>query len=231
MLHILRSRIVTASAGFVFALTGCGGGSYTPPPINLSVSVNNTTVTVPPNGMPVNVPVTIVAPTETATFTIAGLPAGVSESYKESESNPSGLLTLIANRLDSARHLYAHDHRWLVRSNCIGDFHAGHQRPAQARQRECFAYRQAECGDSVNAIVGLPPDFLCSLVAPAHIMRLSLRESRIRGRIDCSVQEIRVAPSFSAQVRLGEPGAPVLFLLDLVTTQTPSGPAPIHAES
>jgi hypothetical protein len=47
--------------------------------------------------MPVNVPVTIVAPTETATFTISGLPAGVSESYKESESNPSGLLTLVAN--------------------------------------------------------------------------------------------------------------------------------------
>jgi hypothetical protein len=96
VLHILRSRIVTASAGLVFALSGCGGGSYTPPPVNLSVSVNNATVTVPANGMPVNVAVTIVAPTETATFTIAGLPAGVSESYKESESNPSGLLTLIA---------------------------------------------------------------------------------------------------------------------------------------
>ena len=96
MLHILWSRVVTASAGFVYVLAGCGGGSYTPPPINLSVSVNNATVTVPNNGTPVNVAVTIVAPTETATFTIAGLPAGVSESYKESESNPSGLLTLIA---------------------------------------------------------------------------------------------------------------------------------------
>ena len=94
MLHILRSRIVTA--GFVFALTGCGGGNNTPPPINLSVSVNNATVTVPANGTLVNVPVTIVAPTETASFTIAGLPAGVSYSYKESESNPSGLLTLSA---------------------------------------------------------------------------------------------------------------------------------------
>jgi hypothetical protein len=84
------------TAGFVFALTGCGGGSYTPPPINLSVSVNDSTVTVPANGTLVNVPVTIVAPTETATFAIAGLPAGVSYSYKESESNPSGLLTLTA---------------------------------------------------------------------------------------------------------------------------------------
>jgi hypothetical protein len=96
-LHILWSRIVTTSTGLVFVLSGCGGGSYTPPPINLSVSVNNATVTVLANETPVNVPVTIVAPSETATFNIAGLPAGVSESYRESESNPSGLLTLIAN--------------------------------------------------------------------------------------------------------------------------------------
>lgn len=85
------------SAAFLFTLVGCGGGTYAPPPINLSVSVNNTTITVPPNGSAVNVPVTIVAPTETATFTIASLPAGVSYNYKESESNPSGLLTLVAN--------------------------------------------------------------------------------------------------------------------------------------
>src|SRR6202035_4721421 len=44
-----------------------------------------------------NVPVVIVAPTETATFAISGLPAGVTDNYKESESNPSGLLTLVAN--------------------------------------------------------------------------------------------------------------------------------------
>jgi hypothetical protein len=96
VLHILRSKVVTriATAGFIFALAGCGGGNNTPPPVNLSVSVNNATVTVPANGTLVNVPVTIVAPTETASFTIAGLPAGVSYSYKESESNPSGLLTL-----------------------------------------------------------------------------------------------------------------------------------------
>ena len=86
------------SAAFLLALAGCGSrASFAPPPINLSVSVNNATVTVPPNGAAVNIPVTIVAPTETATFTIAGLPAGVSYNYKESESNPSGLLTLIAN--------------------------------------------------------------------------------------------------------------------------------------
>jgi hypothetical protein len=96
-LQLLRSRIGLASAAFVFAVTGCGGGTFAPQPINLSVSVNNTTVVVPPNGTPVYVQVIIVAPTETATFTISGLPGGVSESYRESESNPSGLLTLVAN--------------------------------------------------------------------------------------------------------------------------------------
>ncbi len=79
-------------------LTGCGGGtSFSPAPINLSVSVNNATVTVPNNGTLVNLPVTIIAPTETASFHITGLPAGVTDVYKESESNPSGLLTLSAN--------------------------------------------------------------------------------------------------------------------------------------
>jgi hypothetical protein len=50
-------------------------------------------------GSSVSVPVTIVAPTETVIFTITSLPAGVSQNYKESESNPSGLLTLQANSL------------------------------------------------------------------------------------------------------------------------------------
>jgi hypothetical protein len=84
------------SAALTFALIGCGGGTFAPQPFNLSVSVN-ATVYVPPNGTAVNIQVIIVAPTETATLTIAGLPAGVSYNYQESESNPSGLLTLIAN--------------------------------------------------------------------------------------------------------------------------------------
>jgi hypothetical protein len=105
MHSFLRSGIEVAAAGLVLVLItgGCGGmTSFSPPPIVLSVSVNNTTVVVPPTGMAVNIPVTIVAPTETATFTINGLPAGVSDSYKESESNPSGLLTLIANSTTKA---------------------------------------------------------------------------------------------------------------------------------
>jgi hypothetical protein len=89
--------IGVASAGFVLALTSCGGASsFSPPPTNLSVSLSNATIVVPPNGMQINVLVTIVAPTETASFNIIGLPAGVTENYKESESNPSGLLTFAA---------------------------------------------------------------------------------------------------------------------------------------
>jgi hypothetical protein len=94
----VRSRIGVASAGFVLALTGCGASaSFSPPPINLSVALSNTTIVVPRGGMPVSVPVVIVAPTETASLTVCCLPQGVSESYKESESNPSGLRTLAAN--------------------------------------------------------------------------------------------------------------------------------------
>ncbi len=93
-----HASIGLGAAGLVLVLVSCGGGTiFSPPPINLSVSVNDTTVVVAPNGSPVNVPVVIMAPTETATFAINGLPAGVTDNYKESESNPSGLLTLVAN--------------------------------------------------------------------------------------------------------------------------------------
>jgi hypothetical protein len=97
MIRLRRSGIRVTSAGFVLVMTGCGSGAkFSPPPIELSVSLSESTIVVPPNGMLVNVPVTVVAPTETVTLTIGGLPAGVGESYKESESNPSGLLTLSA---------------------------------------------------------------------------------------------------------------------------------------
>lgn len=90
-------RFNKLSFAVLLTLVGCGGKtSFSPPPINLSVSVNGATVTVPPNDMAVNVPVIINAPTETATFAITGLPVGMSYTYKESESNPSGLLTLTA---------------------------------------------------------------------------------------------------------------------------------------
>jgi len=84
-------------AGPILILSGCGSAGYTSASIVLTVSLSNKVINLQANGMPLNIPVTIVAPTETATFSILGLPAGVSESYKESESNPSGLLTLTAS--------------------------------------------------------------------------------------------------------------------------------------
>jgi hypothetical protein len=97
MAQTFRSSFGVIAAGFVLVVMGCGGSApFIPPPVHLSVSLSNTTLVVPAGGT-VNVPVVIVAPTETASFTITGLPAGVIENYKESESNPSGLLTLAAN--------------------------------------------------------------------------------------------------------------------------------------
>ena len=130
-----HASIGLGAAGLVLVLVSCGGGTiFSPPPINLSVSVNDTTVVVAPNGSPVNVPVVIMAPTETATFAINGLPAGVTDSYKESESNPSGLLTLVANSSTKPGTLYAHHHRWLVGPNCVGRLHPGDHRAAYTGQ-------------------------------------------------------------------------------------------------
>jgi len=78
-------------------MAGCGKSSSTPPPVVLSVSLNNPTVTVIQGAAAVIVPVVIVAPTETATFEIDELPDGVEFSYKESESNPSGQLMISAS--------------------------------------------------------------------------------------------------------------------------------------
>lgn len=83
------------SLGILINLSACGSSQNTPPPVTLSVSLSNPIVTLAA-GSSVSVPVVVVAPTETVTFTISSLPAGVTQSYKESESNPSGLLTLAA---------------------------------------------------------------------------------------------------------------------------------------
>lgn len=87
---------ILASAIFASLLAGCGASSNAIPPVVLTVSLSNPTITLQQGGTTL-APVVIEAPTETATFTITGLPGGVSETYKESESNPSGQLTLTAN--------------------------------------------------------------------------------------------------------------------------------------
>jgi hypothetical protein len=90
-------RNIPALVIVLSAVSGCGGSrNYTPPPIILTISLGTPAITVAQGGY-VYAPVTIGAPTETVSFTITGLPGGVAESYKESESNPSGLLTITAN--------------------------------------------------------------------------------------------------------------------------------------
>jgi hypothetical protein len=55
--HHHGTRIRLAYVAYFIALTACGGRtSFAPPPISLSVSVNNTTVVVPANSKPVNIP-------------------------------------------------------------------------------------------------------------------------------------------------------------------------------
>jgi hypothetical protein len=115
-----RSRIGVGGSGLVLVFISCGGGtSFSPPPINLSVSVNNTTVVVPANSTAVNIPVTIVAPTETATFTITGLPAGVSGKLQGIGIESVRVIDSNGQLFDGTRHLYAYDYRWLVAPNRI----------------------------------------------------------------------------------------------------------------
>jgi hypothetical protein len=58
------------------------------------------------------------------------------------------------------------------------------------------------CGDSANAIVVLPPDFLCSLVAPPHFMRLFLKKAAHAVASSAAHRNIRVA------FTLGPPNLP-----------------------
>ena len=60
---------------------------------------------------------------------------------------------------------------------------------------------------------GSPRDFLSRLLASANSVRLSLRKAAPAFVGESHEQEIRVAPSFSAHVRFGGRGAPVVLLL------------------
>jgi hypothetical protein len=95
--HFASPSTKIAAFAAILCLSGCGGSSNAIAPIVLTVAVNAGVVVVIPGGSPVYVPVTVMAPTETVTFAISGLPAGAAASYRESESNPSGQLTLTAN--------------------------------------------------------------------------------------------------------------------------------------
>jgi hypothetical protein len=98
MRPLLKGMLAVASIAPGIAFAGCGGNAHTPPPVVLSVTASASIVDLEQGGT-VYTPITIVAPTETASFAIIGLPAGVAQTYKESESNPSGQLTLTASTM------------------------------------------------------------------------------------------------------------------------------------
>jgi hypothetical protein len=64
--------------------------------VPLLVSLNSNVVTVPQNGTPVRVAITIRSSSETALVSFIGLPGGVQEMYASTDTNPSGLLTFTA---------------------------------------------------------------------------------------------------------------------------------------
>ena len=93
----LASGVVVCTAAL--AVCGCGGaatGAMGGNPI--SVSLENSTVTVRQGGAPVIVLIQIMSPSETALVSVAGLPPGVGESYAASDTNPSGTLTFKAGK-------------------------------------------------------------------------------------------------------------------------------------
>jgi hypothetical protein len=63
----------------------------------ISVHLVTQTVTLQQGGPAVSVVITIDSPSETAVVQVGGLPAGVSVKYAASDTNPSGLLTFMAN--------------------------------------------------------------------------------------------------------------------------------------
>lgn len=96
---LLKSAI--SSTLVAVMIIGCGGsGAPTMAPI--SVSLSSSTVVVVQGGMPTFVQISIMSTSETALVSFAGLPGGVQVTYAASDTNPSGLLTFVANAKTTA---------------------------------------------------------------------------------------------------------------------------------
>jgi hypothetical protein len=63
----------------------------------ISVALPIATVVLTQNGAQASIPIQITSTSETALVMVGGLPAGVSETYAASDTNPSGTLTFGAN--------------------------------------------------------------------------------------------------------------------------------------
>jgi hypothetical protein len=81
------------------ALAGCGSGVNVPAPpaqVTLTVAVGSTSVVVPQDGVPVQVPVTIAGPSGTPTVAVSGLPASMAWQFSATASSSSGVITITA---------------------------------------------------------------------------------------------------------------------------------------
>jgi len=87
--------IAAGYGGLLIAGCGGGGGMLTQNPITVNLPIS--TVVVMPAGSTVIVPIQIGSTSETALVSLVGLPAGVSERYAASDTNPSGTLAFTAN--------------------------------------------------------------------------------------------------------------------------------------
>lgn len=92
-------RLGQAIAVLVVAWTiaGCGGGTGSNLVAPITVSLGISPVVVPLSGTPTRVQITIDSTSETALVSFTGLPSGVQVKYAASDTNPSGLLTFVAN--------------------------------------------------------------------------------------------------------------------------------------
>jgi hypothetical protein len=93
---------------------------------------------------------------------------------------------------------------------------------------ECFRYPKPDLRGFSKCDRGATPGFSEEIDGSGALHAAFLKESRIRSRVQCSVQEIRDAPivfgpgTLPRQAGAGWRGAPVLFLLASGMTQTPS---------
>ncbi len=90
----VRAVRMVAVAGAAMAAAGCGGRAMFNPPPAISVSLPNPSVVVSQDGVQVTVPIRIDSTSETAIVMVTGLPGGMQESYKASDTSPSGDLFL-----------------------------------------------------------------------------------------------------------------------------------------
>ena len=86
----LRALLVVTGAGAMLATPGCGGRAMFEAPPAISVSLPNPTVVVSQDGLQVTVPIQINSTSETAIVIVTGLPGGIQEFYKASDTSPSG---------------------------------------------------------------------------------------------------------------------------------------------